>query len=191
MKARHYNLKKLVVLGSASVFTMLAVPLMSDIAFDHSTVLVSAAQAADDHDAIASLEEDTVGDVIATTDSGLDDTRQPGVVLVDDRVEVPAEIDAADIGRVDGDGSVGVGLAGAAAGEDTGREVEVPAARGVAGVRRGRIVAADVVGDAHRGAGRSIRAQQGQEQRLPALRAETGPRVRRRKGRYEGRSLGL
>lgn len=50
MKARHYNLKKLVVLGSASVFTMLAVPLISDIAFDHSTVLVSAAQAADDHD---------------------------------------------------------------------------------------------------------------------------------------------
>lgn len=50
MKARHYNLKKLVVLGSASVFTMLAVPLMSDIAFDHSTVLISAAQAADDHD---------------------------------------------------------------------------------------------------------------------------------------------
>jgi hypothetical protein len=49
MKARHYNLKKLVVLGSASVFTMLAVPLISDIAFDHSTVLVSAAQAADDH----------------------------------------------------------------------------------------------------------------------------------------------
>ena len=50
MKARHYNLKKLIVLGSASVFTLLAAPLMSDLAFDGSMTLMSTAQAADDHD---------------------------------------------------------------------------------------------------------------------------------------------
>jgi len=46
MKASHYNLKKLIVLGSASVFTLLAVPLMSDLAFENSG-LVTSAQAAE------------------------------------------------------------------------------------------------------------------------------------------------
>ena len=46
MKASNLILKKLIVLGSASVFTLLAVPLMSDVAFENS-VLVTTAQAAE------------------------------------------------------------------------------------------------------------------------------------------------
>lgn len=48
MKAGHNNLKKLIVIGSASVFTLLAVPLMSDVAFNGNASLVATAQAAED-----------------------------------------------------------------------------------------------------------------------------------------------
>ena len=46
MKASNLTLKKLIMLGSASVFTLLAVPLMSDAAFENS-VFVTTAQAAE------------------------------------------------------------------------------------------------------------------------------------------------
>lgn len=47
MKAGHYNLKKLIVAGSASVFTLLAVPLMSGVALDGNMSLIASAQAAE------------------------------------------------------------------------------------------------------------------------------------------------
>lgn len=47
MKTRKLNLKKLAVLGSTSVFTLLAVPLVADLALDDSRVFLTTVQAAD------------------------------------------------------------------------------------------------------------------------------------------------
>lgn len=48
MKTSEFNLKKMIVLGSASVFTMLAMPLIADVALGDANVFVTAAHAADD-----------------------------------------------------------------------------------------------------------------------------------------------
>src|SRR3990167_10263512 len=47
MKTGKFNFKKLVVLGGTSVFTLLAVPLVADLAFDGSRALLATAHAAD------------------------------------------------------------------------------------------------------------------------------------------------
>ena len=47
MKTGKFNFKKLMVLGGTSVFTLLAVPLVADLAFDGSRALLATAQAAD------------------------------------------------------------------------------------------------------------------------------------------------
>jgi hypothetical protein len=47
MTTSHFNLKKLIVVGSASVFTLIAVPLMSDLASQGNTVFLTSAQAAE------------------------------------------------------------------------------------------------------------------------------------------------
>lgn len=48
MKTINFTLKKLIVVGSASVFTLLAVPVVSNFAFDNTGPLVAVAQAAED-----------------------------------------------------------------------------------------------------------------------------------------------
>lgn len=47
MKTRAFDLKKLVVLGGTSVFTLLAVPLVADLSLDDSRAFLATAQAAD------------------------------------------------------------------------------------------------------------------------------------------------